>query len=136
MAQNDTIVMLAIFLVLLANIHPPKPIQIFHMPVVNLKKSLLEQFMPYFLLLAWRNNVKNRMWWVEPQQKIHFDVIEGDVWHCTPKMFDRKYLQSYRMTFLAFDFFFFKLTPFIYPFPTQFVITLIPLRKVLKLVLY
>jgi hypothetical protein len=28
------------------------------------------------------------------------------------------------------------LTPFIYPFPTQFVITLIPLRKVLKLVLY
>jgi hypothetical protein len=30
------------------------------------------------------------MWWFEPQQKIYFDVIEGDVWHCAPKMFDRK----------------------------------------------
>jgi hypothetical protein len=43
------------------------------------------------------------MWWIQPQQKIHFDVIEGAVWHCKPKMLDRKYLQSYRMTFLAFE---------------------------------
>jgi hypothetical protein len=46
------------------------------------------------------------MWWVEPQQKIHFDVIEGDVWHCTPKMLDRKYLQFYKMTFLAFEYYY------------------------------
>jgi hypothetical protein len=39
------------------------------MPVVNLEKFLLEQFMPYFLLLTWRNKIRNRMWWVEPQQK-------------------------------------------------------------------
>jgi hypothetical protein len=39
---------------------------------------------------------------VEPRQKIHFDVIESDVWHCTPKMFDGKYLQSYKVTFLPF----------------------------------
>jgi hypothetical protein len=38
MAQDDTIVMLAIFLVLLANIHPPKPIQILLMSMVNLEK--------------------------------------------------------------------------------------------------
>jgi len=66
MAQDDTIPMLAIFLVLLANIHPPKLIQVLSMLMVNLEKSLLERFMPYFLLLTWKNKVKNRMWWVEP----------------------------------------------------------------------
>jgi hypothetical protein len=78
MAQDDTILMFVIFLVLLTNIHPPKPIRIFSMPMVNLEKFLLEQFMPCFLLLTWIIKVKNRMWWVEPQQKVHFDVIEGD----------------------------------------------------------
>jgi hypothetical protein len=58
------------------------------------------------------------MWLVEPQQKIHFDVIESDVWHCTPKMLDRKYLQFYRTTFLAFEYLLQKLTSFICPFPT------------------
>jgi hypothetical protein len=76
------------------------------------------------------------MWWVEPQQKIHFDVIEGDVWHCTPKMLDRKYLQSHRMTFLAYEYLLQKLTPFICPSATQFVKALIPLRKVVEMVLY
>jgi hypothetical protein len=42
MAQADTTLMFAIFLVLLANIHPPKPIQVLPMLVVNLEKSLLE----------------------------------------------------------------------------------------------
>jgi hypothetical protein len=76
------------------------------------------------------------MWWVEPWQKIHFDVIEGDVWHCTPKMLDRKYLQCYRMTFLTFEYLSQELTPFIYPFAIQFVKTPIPLRKGMKMVLY
>jgi len=68
LAQDDTIVVLANFLMLLANIQPLKLIQILPMPVVNLEKSLLEQVMPYFVLLTWRNKVKNMMWWVEPQQ--------------------------------------------------------------------
>jgi hypothetical protein len=76
------------------------------------------------------------MWWVEPWQKIHFDVIEGDVWHYTPKMLDRKYLQCYRMTFLTFAYLLQELTPFIYPFAIQFVKTPIPLRKAMKMVLY
>jgi hypothetical protein len=42
MAQDGTILMFAIFLVLLANIHPPKSIQVLPVQVVNLKKSLLE----------------------------------------------------------------------------------------------
>jgi len=56
--------------------------------------------------------------------------------HCTPKMFDRKYLQYYRMTFLTFEYLLQELTPFIYPFATQFVRTPIPLKKVMKMVLY
>jgi hypothetical protein len=64
---------------LLANIHSPTLIQILPTPVVNLEKFLLERVMPYFVLLTWRNKVKNMMWWVELQRKIHFDVIEGDV---------------------------------------------------------
>jgi hypothetical protein len=123
MAQDDTIFMFAIYLVLLANIDPPKPIQILPMPMVNLKISLLEWFMPYFLLLVWKNKVRNRMWWVELQHKIYFDVIKGDVWHCTQKMFDRKYFQFYRMTFLAFGYLLQGLTPFICPSITQFVKT-------------
>jgi hypothetical protein len=51
-------------------------------------------------------------------------------------MFDRKYLQFYRMTFLAFEYLLQELTPFICPFPTQFVRTPIPLKKVVKMVLY
>jgi hypothetical protein len=32
----------------------------------------------------------------------HFDIVEGGVWHTTPQMLDKKYLQAYRMTFLGF----------------------------------
>ncbi len=136
MAQDDTIFMFVIFLVLFANIHPPKPIQVLPMLVANLEKSLLEWFMPYFLLLIWRNKVRNRMWGFEPWQKLHFDVIESDVWHCTSRMFDRKYFQSYKMTFLTFEYLLQKLTPFVYPSTTQFVKIPIPLIKVVKMVLY
>jgi len=68
--------------------------------------------------------------------KIHFDVIEGDVWHCTPKKFDRKYFQSYRIIFLAFEYLLQELTPFICPFTIQIVKTPLLLRKAVKMVLY
>jgi hypothetical protein len=42
MAQDVTILMFAIFLLLLGNIHLPKPIRILPMLVVNPEKSLLE----------------------------------------------------------------------------------------------
>jgi hypothetical protein len=48
-------------------------------------------------------------------------------------MFDRKYLQSYRIIFLAFEY---LLQEFICPFTTQFVRTPILLRKAVKMVLY
>ncbi len=51
-------------------------------------------------------------------------------------MLDRKYLQSYRMTFLAFEYLLQELTPFICPYATQFIITPIPFKKVVKMVLY
>ncbi len=76
------------------------------------------------------------MRWVEPRQKIHFDVIEGDFWHCTQKMLDRKYFQSYRILFVAFKYLLQELTPFICPSTTQFVRTPTPFKKAVKLVLY
>jgi hypothetical protein len=51
-------------------------------------------------------------------------------------MFDRKYLQSYKMIFLAFEYLLQELTPFICPLATQFVRTPIPLKKVVEMDLY
>jgi len=51
-------------------------------------------------------------------------------------MLDRKYIQSYRMTLLTFEYLLTELTPFICPYVTQFVRTLIPLKKDMKMVLY
>jgi hypothetical protein len=51
-------------------------------------------------------------------------------------MFDRKYLQSYRIIFLAFEYLLQELTPFICPFTIQFVTTPILLRKAVKMILY
>jgi hypothetical protein len=50
MAQDDTILLFAIFLEFLTNIRPPKPIRVLPMLIVNLEKSLLEWFMPYVYL--------------------------------------------------------------------------------------
>jgi hypothetical protein len=49
-------------------------------------------------------------------------------------MLDRKYLQSYRMTFLTLEYLLQEVTPFIYLSTIQFVKTPIPLRKVVKMV--
>jgi len=51
-------------------------------------------------------------------------------------MLDRKYLQTYKMTFLAFEYLLQELTPFIYPSATQFVRTPYLFRKAVKMVLH
>jgi hypothetical protein len=42
-------------------------------------------------VLAWRQRFPRRMWWIEPRQYIHHDVVEGDVWHTSPQMHDLRY---------------------------------------------
>ena len=35
--------------------------------------------LPFFAVMAWRQRFPRRMWWVEPRQYIHHDIVEGDV---------------------------------------------------------
>ena len=74
--------------------------------------------------------------WIELKQKVHYDVVEGDVWHTTPNMLDRKYQKSYRMNFLAIEHLVSELTPFLRPTADMFVRPPIPIRKQVSLVVY
>ena len=76
------------------------------------------------------------MWWVEPCQYIHHDVVEVDVWHTIPQMLDIRYWQTYRMDFLAFEALVYLLTSFLQPTAARFVRPPIPIRKQVRLVLY
>ena len=58
------------------------------------------------------------------------------MWHTTPDMLDRKYRQTYRMSFLAFKQLVAELTPFLRPTAQMFVRPPIPIRKQVCLVLY
>jgi hypothetical protein len=67
---------------------------------------------------------------------VHYDVVEGDVWHTTPEMLNRKYRKSYRMNFLAFEHLVSELTPFLRPTADMFVWPPVPVRKQVSLVVY
>jgi len=53
-----------------------------------------------------------------------------------PKILDKKYLQSHRMTFLTFEYLLQELTPYINPTSTEFVKAPIHSRKIVIMVLY
>ena len=76
------------------------------------------------------------MWWVEPPQYIHHDIVEGDVWHTMPQMLDIGYWQTYCMEFMAFKVLVDLLTPFLHPAVVRFVKPPILVRKQVKFVLY
>ena len=76
------------------------------------------------------------MWWIEPRQYIHHNIIEGDVWHTTPQMLNIRYWQTYRTEFMAFEALVNLLTPFLRPTTIGFVRPPIPIRKQVKLILY
>ena len=88
------------------------------------------------MVMAWKQRFPRRMWWVEPRQYIHHDIVEGDVWHITPQMLDIKYWQTYRMEFMAFEALVDLLTPFLYFTTVRFIRPPIPVRKQVKFVLY
>ena len=85
---------------------------------------------------SWMRRFPQQMWWVKPKQNIHYDVVEGDVWHTTPEMLDRKYCRSYRMSYLAFEHLVSELTHFLRPTADMFVRPPIPIRKHVSLVVY
>ena len=56
-----------------------------------LESSVGARYFPVVVLYSWMRRFPQRLWWIEPKQNIHYDVVEGDVWHTTPDMLDRKY---------------------------------------------
>ena len=67
------------------------------------------------VVYSWMRRFSQRLWWMEPKQNILYDIVEGDVWHTTPEMLDRKYRKIYRMNFLAFEQLVAELIPFLRP---------------------
>ena len=83
-----------------------------------------------------RERFPRRMWWVEPCQYIHHDVVEDDVWHTSHDMLNLRYWQTYRMDFITFEQLVDLLTPFLCPTAVTFVRPPIPIRKQVKFFLY
>ena len=63
-------------------------------------------------------------------------MVEDDVWHTSHDMLDKKYLDTFRMSFLAFEQLVLELTPFLQSHARYFVRASIPIRKQVKLVIY
>ena len=101
-----------------------------------LESSVEARYFPVIVLYSLMQRFPQRLWWIEPKQNIHYDVVEGDVWHTTPDMLDRKYRKSYRMSFMAFEHLVAELTPFLRPTANMFVRPPIPIRKQVSLVVY
>ena len=101
-----------------------------------LDSSVGAHYFPVVVFYSWMRRFLQRMWWVEPKQNVHYDVVEGDVWHTTPEMLDRKYRRSYRMSYLAFEHLVSELTLFLRPSAHMFVRPPIPIRKQVSLVVY
>jgi hypothetical protein len=54
-------------------------------------------------LLSKRKKHCSQLFWVEPKQRPHWEMVEAIVWHTTLEIRDIKYLMYYRMTFDAFN---------------------------------
>ena len=101
-----------------------------------LESSVGAHYFPVVVLYSWMRRFPQRLWWIEPKQNIHYDVVEGDVWHTTPDMLNRKYRKSYRMSFMAFEHLVAELIPFLHPTTNMFVRPPIPIKKQVSLVVY
>ena len=101
-----------------------------------LECSIGARYFPVVVLYSWMQRFPQWLWWIEPRQNVHYDVVEGDVCHTTPDMLDRKYRTSYRMSFLAFEHLVSELTPFLRPTADMFVRPPVLVRKQIPLVVY
>ena len=103
------------FLVVLIAFSPRRPRYVPPITPIHMLDGFCSttRLLPFLAMLAWRRRFPRRMWWIEPRQYIHHDVVEGDVWHTSPAMRDLRYWQTYRMTFLSFERLVQELTPFL-----------------------
>ncbi len=79
----------------------------------NLSSSMFGVQPILWTLLRKRKKHCNWLFWVEPKQRTHWEMVEVIVWHKTPKMRDRKYLMYYQMIFDAFNVLVEELTSFL-----------------------
>ena len=136
MANHAILVFFAFVVVLLTFFGRRRHRVLPNVPVQIEGGHTMQCLLPIITILVWRHRFPGRMWWVEPCQYIHHDVVEGDVWHTSLQMLDMRYWQTYRMDFLAFEALVDLLTPFLSPIVATFVRPSIPVRKQVKLVLY
>jgi hypothetical protein len=72
--------------------------------IISYEPNLFQRYLPLLIFMCWRKKRKvDRLWWKKYKQKIHFDVIEEDVWFIDSKMLDWHYIQFYKMSFFAFE---------------------------------
>jgi hypothetical protein len=98
--------------------------------------SVGARYFPMVVIYSWMRRFPQRFWWVEPKQNVQYDVVEGDVWHTTPQILDRKYRINYRMSYLAFEHLVSELTFFLRPTAPMFVRPPVLIRKQVSLVVY
>jgi len=67
---------------------------------------------------------------------VEHDAIEEDVWHMSHDMVDKKYFDTFCMSFLAFEQLVLELTPFLQSDAPYFVWSPILVCKQVKLILY
>ena len=67
----------------------------------------------FVVIATWQQRYDEHFWWIETRQYIYHDVVEDDVWHMFHDMLDKKYLDTFRMSFLAFEHLVLELIPFL-----------------------
>lgn len=75
-------------------------------------------------------------WWKELQQHIHYDAIEGDVWHHDPNIQDQNYREAYRIVFLSIQYLVYGIETWMMSNVLMFVWESLPIHKVVGLVIY
>ena len=136
--DNHSLLIFFAFFVVLITFSPRRPRYVPPITPITMLDGFCgtTRLLPVLAVFAWRQRFPRRMWWIEPRQYIHHDVVERDLWHTSPQMLDLRSWQTYRMTFLSFEKLVQELTPLLRPVAITFVRRPIPIRKQIKLVLY
>ena len=79
--DNHSLLTFFAFLVVLITFSPFGPRYVPPITPINMLDGFCSttRLLPFIVMLAWRRCFPRRMWWIEPQQYIHHDVVEGDV---------------------------------------------------------
>ena len=100
--------------------------------------SMMARCLP-FIFVACAGMVQTylgRLWWVDPRQATHWDIIEGVVWHVCLIYRDRKFVEAYRMPYFAFMYLVSELEPYVKSHYKIHVRAPIEPRKAIALAIY